>query len=437
MSSDVEWKDASLGEVIELKRGYDLPKEKRMPGSVPIVSSSGVSDFHSVAMRKGPGVVTGRYGTIGEVYYIDEEYWPLNTTLYVCDFKGNDARFISYLLKTLDFQAYSDKGAVPGLNRNHLHLARVRIPAPAAQKNIARVLSTIDSKIDLNRRVNETIEAIAQAIFRSWFVDFDPVKAKVAAIQGGRDPLRAAMSAISGRRVDELDTLPSEQYDQLAATAALFPNEVEASELGETPRGWVLRALPDFLDVNPSRMLKKGSVARYLDMANVPTNSARARNVVFREFTSGSKFRNGDTLLARITPCLENGKTAFVDFLDVDEVGWGSTEFIVLRPKNGIPPPFAYFLCRDPDFRAFAIAQMAGTSGRQRVPNDCFGSYNVIEPSGSVAAVFGQLAKAALNQMKALDEESKTLACLRDTLLPKLLSGELHVNAPTEPAGGA
>ncbi|HJW55124.1 MAG TPA: restriction endonuclease subunit S [Burkholderiaceae bacterium] len=434
MPSNVDWKEVSLGEVLELKRGYDLPKDKRTPGTVPIVSSSGISDFHSLAMVKGPGVVTGRYGTIGEVFYVGEDYWPLNTTLYVRDFKGNDPRFISYLLKTLDFQAYSDKGAVPGLNRNHLHLAKVRIHGKVTQKNIARVLSSLDSKIDLNRRINQTLEAMAQAIFKSWFVDFDPVKAKIAAIQEGRDPLRAAMSAISGKSDAELDAIPPEQYAELASTAAQFPDEMYTSELGEIPRGWLVRAMPDCIEVNPARTLKKGAVAQYLDMANVPTNSARVQNVVPREFTSGSKFRNGDTLLARITPCLENGKTAFVDFLNSDEVGWGSTEFIVLRPRNGLPEPFAYFLCRHPDFRAFAIAQMAGTSGRQRVPNDCFGGYKLVEPATQVAIKFGQFADAVLNQIKALDEEARTLASLRDALLPKLLSGELPVVALAEPA---
>lgn len=115
MQSDASWKELNLGDVIELKRGYDLPKGKRSVGVIPIVSSSGISDFHSEAMVKGPGVVTGRYGTIGEVFYIDGDFWPLNTTLYVCDFKGSDPRFISYFLRTLDFQAYSDKGAVPGV----------------------------------------------------------------------------------------------------------------------------------------------------------------------------------------------------------------------------------------------------------------------------------------------------------------------------------
>jgi type I restriction enzyme S subunit len=258
MASDVDWKEVLLGEVIELKRGYDLPKNKRIPGFVPIVSSSGVSDFHAEAMVKGPGVVTGRYGTIGEVFYVSEDYWPLNTTLYVRDFKGNDPRFISYFLKTLDFQAYSDKGAVPGLNRNHLHLAKVRVPGESTQRSIARVLSCLDSKIDLNRRINQTLEAMAQAIFKSWFVDFDPVKAKIAArqtltptlSQREREQivLRAAMSAISGKSDAELETLPPEQYAQLAATAALFPDEMEDSELGEIPRGWSVRRLPDIID---------------------------------------------------------------------------------------------------------------------------------------------------------------------------------------------
>ena len=324
---------------------------------------------------------------------------------------------------------------MPSINTKILSDVPIYFPTLTVQRNAGKCLSVIDEKIDLNRRTNQTLETMVRAIFKSWFVDFDPVKAKIAAIQEGRDPLRAAMCAISGEAVSGLDALPREQYAQLAATAVLFPEEMEESELGLVPKGWLVREMPDCIDVNPSRMLKRGSVALYLDMANVPTDSARIENVVPREFGSGSKFRNGDTLLARITPCLENGKTAFVDFLNDGEVGWGSTEFIVLRPKNGLPDSFAYFLCRDPDFRAFAIGQMAGTSGRQRVPNNCFGGYKLVEPSAAVAAEFGRLASAALNKIKALDEEAKTLVCLRDALLPKLLSGELTINTVTEPVG--
>ena len=276
---------------------------------------------------------------------------------------------------------------------------------------------------------------MAQALFKSWFVDFDPVKVKIDAKAEGRDPLRAAMSAISGKPDTELDALPPEQHAQLAATAALFPDEMEDSELGEIPKGWLVCGVPDCIEVNPLRTLKKGALAPYLDMANVPTHAARVDEVVLRAFGSGSKFANGDTLLARITPCLENGKTAYVDFLDEGEVGWGSTEFIVLRPKAGLPLPFAYFLCRHPVFRSFAISQMAGTSGRQRVPNDCFGAYRLAKPSPELANAFGKQVSLFMKQIKAQDEASKTLAEIRDALLPRLLSGELQTqNINTEAA---
>lgn len=307
-------------------------------------------------------------------------------------------------------------------------------PPPKERKKVGRILRTLDDKISLNRNTNKTLEAMAQAIFKSWFVDFDPVKAKIAAKAEGRDPLRAAMTAINGKPDAELDTLPPDQFASLAATAALFPDELEDSELGEIPKGWTVCPLPACIDINPARTLKKGAIAPYLDMANVPTNAARVDSVVPRAFGSGSKFINGDTLLARITPCLENGKTAYVDFLGEGEgegegeVGWGSTEFIVLRPKEGLPLPFAYFLCRHPEFRAFAISQMAGTSGRQRVPNDCFGAYKLVKPSAQVADAFGKQATLFMREIKAQDETSKTLGSLRDTLLPKLLAGELQVH---------
>ena len=338
------------------------------------------------------------------------------------------SRFLYLLLTSIDFNTISAGTALPYLNVSDLERIEVSIPDTLSeQEAIARTLGDIDDKIDLNRRINQTLEAMAQAIFQSWFVDFDPVKAKIAAKAEGRDPLRAAMSAISGKADAELDALPTEQYEQLAATAALFPDEMEASELGGIPKGWAVCPLPECVGINPARALKKGAVAPYLDMANVPTNAARVDNVITRAFGSGSKFINGDTLLARITPCLENGKTAYVDFLADGEVGWGSTEFIVLRPKVGLPLPFAYFLCRHPEFRAFAISQMAGTSGRQRVPNDCFGSYKVVKPSVLIAEAFGKQTTQFMRQIKSLDEESKTLAGLRDALLPRLLSGELQV----------
>ena len=168
-------------------------------------------------------------------------------------------------------------------------------------------------------------------------------------------------------------------------------------------------------------------------MANMPTRGHSPDEVVDRAFGSGMRFANGDTLVARITPCLENGKTAFVDFLETGEVGWGSTEYIVLRPKPPLPDEVAYCLARSNEFRDFAIQSMTGSSGRQRVPTDSLSHFRVVATPKSIAESFGQLIKPLFARSSAATKEGRTLTALRDTLLPKLLSGELNVTAKTSP----
>jgi type I restriction enzyme S subunit len=162
-------------------------------------------------------------------------------------------------------------------------------------------------------------------------------------------------------------------------------------------------------------------------MANMPTRGHSASDVVDRAFGSGMRFTNGDTLVARITPCLENGKTAFVDFLQDGQVGWGSTEYIVLSPKAPLPVEYAYCLARSTEFREFAIQSMTGTSGRQRVPTESLVHFRVAEPPRPIAEAFGRAAKSGFARASAAVRQSRTLIGLRDALLPKLISGELRV----------
>ena len=288
---------------------------------------------------------------------------------------------------------------MPNLNTAILAACPFVVPPLPEQRAIAHILSTLDDKIELNRRMNETLEAMARALFKSWFIDFDPVRAKVE----GRDP-----------------GLPK-------AIADLFPDRLVESELGEIPEGWRVATLPEVVEVNPTRPLRKGVVAPYLDMANMPTHGYSAENVVEREFGSGMRFINGDTLVARITPCLENGKTAFVDFLQDGQVGWGSTEYIVLCPKRPLPEEYAYCLARSAEFREFAIQGMTGTSGRQRVPAESFTHFRVAVPSKPIAEAFGRAVKPRFARASQAVRESRILASLRDTLLPKLIAGELRV----------
>ena len=269
------------------------------------------------------------------------------------------------------------------------------------------MLGALDDKIELNRRMNATLEAMARALFQSWFVDFDPVRAK-----------------LDGRQPAGLDP----------ATAALFPNALRRFSSSATSRkAGRAQRLPDAIEVNPRRTLKAGVVAPYLDMKNLPTQGHSAEEVIDREFSSGTKFQNGDTLLARITPCLENGKTGYVDFLEDGQVGWGSTEYIVLAPKPPLPPQFGYLLARSDALRSHAIQNMTGTSGRQRVPSECFNTFWLAVPPPEIARRFDELTAPLMAKIKANSNQSRTLAILRETLLPKLLSGKVTISEISRP----
>ncbi len=168
-----------LGDVVNFKRGYDLPESARKPGKYPVISSSGISGYHDEYKARGEGVITGRYGTLGEMYYYDGGYWPHNTALYVTDFKGNVPKYVYYLLSCLGRMDTGDKSTVPGVNRNDLHeLAIPFIGNKAAQKGISEALSALDAKIDLNSRINTELEALAKTIYDYWFVQFDFPDAK-------------------------------------------------------------------------------------------------------------------------------------------------------------------------------------------------------------------------------------------------------------------
>ena len=184
----------------------------------------------------------------------------------------------------------------------------------------------------------------------------------------------------------------------------------------------------ELAELNPREPMKRGTVAPYLDMAALSTSGPSPDKAVLREFKSGTRFRNSDTLLARITPCLENGKTAFVQSLPGGTVGWGSTEFIVMRAIPPVPPEYTYLLARDATFREHAIQSMTGTSGRQRVQVNALAPYMLPFPPVDVWAKFRSLISPMFGSIETTRKESRALAAQRDTLLPLLVSGEVWMN---------
>ncbi len=425
-----EWRAATVGEIAAPVRnalvggpfGSNLVSRDYVDTGVPVIRGQNMGgrwvsgEYAFVTDKKAgsldanlarPGdIVFTQRGTLGQVsvvptdqfdrYLVSQSQMKLTVNRELAD-----SMFIYYVFSTVEQQNYIRQNAiqtgVPHTNLGILRATPVPLPPLPEQRAIAHILGTLDDKIELNRRMNETLEAMTRVLFKSWFVDFDPVRAKAE----GREP-----------------SLPKSLAD-------LFPVSFEESELGEIPTGWRVATLPEVIEVNPARALRKGVAAPYLDMANMPTRGHSAAEVVERPFGSGMRFVNGDTLVARITPCLENGKTAFVDFLEDGQVGWGSTEYIVLRPKLPLPAEFAYCLARSTEFRDFAIQSMTGSSGRQRVPAESLSHFRIVAAPKPIAERFGRLIKPLFARASAATTEGRALAALRDTLLPKLISGGL------------
>ena len=414
-----EWRDVALGEVLELKRGYDLPQKDRSLGKVPLVSSSGVTDRHAVSMAKGPGVVTGRYGTLGKVFYIREDFWPLNTTLYVRDFKGNNPRFISYFLSSLDFLAYSDKAAVPGLNRNDLHQARVRLPANIdEQRTIAHILGTLDDKIELNRRMNETLEAMARALFKSWFVDFDPVRAKHA--QSKVEGAEGRPSTSSGQA---FPGLPKPLAD-------LFPDSFENTELGEIPKGWRVGSILD-----TARLLSGGTPKTDRDeywSGAIPWASAKDVSQCGDSFLVETERKITERGLAesatQMIPALcsvvvARGATTGRMVVLGDAMAMNQTCYAL---ATAVETPFALYCQLRQEIGNLVHA--AHGSVFDTITTSTFATSKVVLPPRSVLKGFEVWVEPLFRRILDGTKASHTLAILRGALLPKLISGELRIN---------
>lgn len=380
---------------------------ERKSGPYPYYGASGIVDYVDGYLFDGEYLIVAEDGEnlrtrqTPVAFMANGRFWVNNHAHIVTATAENETRFLMYALSVADIAGHLTGSAMPKLTQGNLNRIPVIAPALQEQRAITGVLGALDDKIESNRRTSRKLEKVARAIFRAWFVDFEPVKAKAS---GAR--------SFSGMYQSVFDSLPTRFIE---------------SKLGLVPEGWEMLPLDEAMDVNPSRRLAKAIPAPYLDMAQMPTDGHAPTSWSEREPSSGARFMNGDTLVARITPCLENGKTAFVDFLDEGQVACGSTEYIVLRPKPPMPNLYAYLLARTPEFRTFAIQHMTGSSGRQRVPFGALSKFNVAVAPASVMQAFGEAVEPLFSRSSASVRESRALAALRDYLLPKLLSGEVRV----------
>ena len=362
-----EWKEYKLGDIASFSYGK-LPKHDLL-GKGYYVTFSGykyIERYPEYNCEKGDVILVARgVGGTGDVKLTTQRCFLTNLSIKL-DLDNrivlNDYFYNMFRQENL---RYLDSGSAQSqITIQDLANVIIEVPPIDEQKRIAGVLSSLDDKIDLLNRENVTLEALAETLFRHYFIE--------------------------------------------------NPNPT-----------WKEGTIDDVIEINPARRLSKGENAPYLEMANINTQGCAPLNWYNRPFSSGSKYINGDALMARITPCLENGKAAYIDFLGNGLVGWGSTEFIVLRTRIGLHPFFAYVLTRYSDFRDHAISSLVGSSGRQRVDIDNLRKYSISIPDEKTIKIFNHDMDNVVPKIKKNNHEILTLIQIRDGLLPKLMSNEI------------
>ena len=310
-------------------------------------------------------------GKLAKVNVLNEDEVGFGSTEYIVlrAREGTDEDFLYYLVYSSYVRSAAIKSMVGSSGRQRVQMdvlenLPILVPSYSDQQKIGRTLKRIDDKIALNQCINKNLEEQVQVNF-------------------------------------------SEMLSSSGAEHC---------------------CLSDIANINPKRPLLKGAIARYIDMAQLSTSSSCPNGWISKPFNGGTKFRNGDTLLARITPCLENGKKAFINFLQEDEIAFGSTEYIVISPKESYPAEFFYCLIKNAAFMEYAVKNMNGSSGRQRVSAEIIQQYKLPRISLFELDRFSGLAPKTFTTIRNNFLENIRLAELRDALLPRLMSGEIDVS---------
>lgn len=440
MASDIQWFEKPLGEITVNHDGKRRPvkESERKKGPFPYYGASGIVDYVDGYLFEGRHLLIAEDGEnlrtrqTPIAFMADGKFWVNNHAHIVTGNGEVTTEYLHYFLQNADIQSYLTGAVMPKLTQGNLNRIPVRYPEPEYQKSIVRVLGTLDAQIDLSRRINQTLEAMAQAIFKSWFVGFDPVKAKIAAIQEGRDPLRAAMSAICGKPDAELDALPPEQYQQLAATAALFPDEMEDSELGEIPRGWAFQSADTLAEVGigktpprkePQWFTESEGDWRWVSIKDMGASGVfQQRSAEFLTAEAVSRFN------VRVVP----DRTVLLSFkLTIGRVAITDGPMVTNEaiahfklPSDGVISSEYLYLY----LKGFDYSTLGSTSSIA----DAVNSKTIREMPVTVASrdLIDRFTKSVVplfEEIRNRQNEIASLVSTRDALLPKLLSGEIEV----------
>lgn len=354
------WRDCTLGDLITFQRGHDLSKKQMTDGKYPVIGSNGIIGYHDQYTTEAPSITIGRSGNVGTPFIFYGRTWSHNTTLYVKNFKGNDPLFVFYFLKTMSLANYAGGSAVPTLNRNHIHALPIRVPSGVeAQKKIGGFLRLFDKKIELNNAINKNLEQQAQAIFKSWFIDFEPFS--------NRKPSDWSVSTLGNISI--------------------------MGAGGDKPQ-----------NVSPIKT----------DLYEYPIYSNGLSNEGLYGFTDKPKISEESvTVSAR-------GTIGFVCLRHIPYVP--IVRLVTLIPKTEIVSAKYLYLW----LKQLHITGTGTTQQQLTVPD--FQKTEILVPSQEIVTLFTATVEPIFEKIWANQNENEKLSSLRDTLLPKLMSGELDVS---------
>lgn len=414
------WRDCKLGDLLEVKHGFAFLGEHFGSTGTHVVLTPGnfleeggfkersdKAKWYSgpipddYVLNKGDLIVAmteQAEGLLGSSALIPRSGFYLHNQrlglVQIRDRKQADQHFLYYLFNSKPVRQQI-RGSASGTKIRHTAPSRiadvnVSVPPLPVQRRIAGILSAYDELMENSQRRIRILEAMARALYREWFVHF-------------RFPGHKKSSSPSGR------------------------GGGEGAKHSDIPQGWEVKRVPDCVHINPRVTVPRDGEKPFVPMGCLSNDSMLISDIESRAGNSGAKFQNGDTLFARITPCLENGKTGFVQFLpDAQAVGFGSTEFIVLRSRT-LTPEFVYLLARSDEFRGVAIKSMSGATGRQRVQEQCFDDFQIVQPPRALLDRFSAIVAPSFRLIYKLHLQIQTLRRTRDLLLPRLLSGQVNL----------
>jgi len=408
MTTD-SWLETDFGSLVENLDSKRVPvkRSSRKPGPYPYYGASGIVDYVDDYLFDGEYLLIAEDGEnlnsrkTPVAFVARGKFWVNNHAHVLRGLHPSDTRFLAYCIESSDISGYVTGSAQPKLSQGNLHAIRLFVPPVRQRAAIARVLSALDEKIEQNRRTSSTLETTCQALFKSWFVDFDPIVAKA---EGRRPP------CVSD------------------AVARLFPDSFHETDVGPIPSGWATRSLDQLLQLSRASISPAAYPNEQFLHFSIPAfDERRAPLPELGASIKSNKFLVPDhaILLSKLNPQIPR---VWLSDLTPKRRAIASTEFLVILPRHEHDRQFLYQLFRSASFADDFASLVTGTSNsHQRVTPGDFLAIRTTWPSQQLRRVFAQVTEPLISYVASNLRQSATLASLRDALLPPLLSGELRI----------